>query len=198
VDGLKRRLVPIPEDIVEGLRDVARRIGISHYDLLAQLLYIYLGSSRLTDDLPGVALEAALVSYLKKYGVILVPVRVLNSVLKNEGREVDEVAGAVSVVARISTMALVEQGAIRDYSVVRSLFSSWLPGLPLTVSSDGDLWHVVVASPDIGGGVARIVAGIVRGVVEGLKGEVVWERIGDGVVSVKFKLPKGFVEAARE
>ena len=182
--------MPIPEDIVEELREVARRMGVSHYDLLSQLLYIYLRSSTISGDLPGVALESALLSYLKRYGLVLVPIRVLGELV--DGENVGKLASYLREVARISTLALLEQGVIRDKSVVRGLFSSWVPGLPVNIveaASRESEWRVVIASPDITGNTAIIIAGIVEGIVEGLGGRITSRNSREGVVAITFHLP---------
>ncbi len=179
--------MPIPEELVDELVTVARRMGISHYELIAQLLYVYVRSSSFSGDLVGVALEAAILSYLKRYGLVTVPITALRSI---NGDGVQVLASRIRDVARVSTLALAEQGVIRDETTVRSIFSSWLPGLPLNVTKvNGDEWRVVVASPEIEGAALEITASIIRGIIEGLRGRLVELKSESGVVSARFILP---------
>ncbi len=175
---------------MEELIAIARRMGISHYELLSQLLYVYLKSSSLVEDPVAVALEASILSYLKKYGMVLIPISVLGNGFTSTGREAFE---RLRLIARISTLALVEQGVVNNESILRSIFSSWLPGIPLNLvkeAGEDDAWRVVIASPEFTGSASKVAEEIVTGIVEGLGGEIVEKKNGEGVITVRFRLPK--------
>jgi hypothetical protein len=182
----QRRLVPVREDIVEELAEVARRSGLTVAELVEAILSHAVRVLRGRDDVVSVLADSVIYADIARLGGVPVPVQALARVLDGCMGECN-IVGEASRLARLVAMSARARGVDASKGVA-AVLRSLLPGQAVDVVEDDGEWRIIVAGQSVSGGFAGFVEGVVRGVVEGFGGSVLSVEHGDGIVVVRFRL----------
>jgi len=183
----RRRLVPVAEDIVEQLADIARRSGLTIPELAETILGQAVRVLRGRDDVAGVLADAVILADIARLGGSPVPLRGLGLLLDNVGEEearrfIEEATGLARLVA-VSARARGVDQVTGVVSVLRSLF----PGAAVDLVEDDRSARVVLASPLFVGRLLRLAEASASAVVEGFGAELLGRETEPGLVVVKYK-----------
>jgi hypothetical protein len=183
-----RKLVPVPEELLDRLRRVAERTGVPVQKLVERILGEAARAISLRPDAVTSIAEAVVVSEIQRYQVVLLPFDVLIDVINS----MDDNSFSVFVKRyRDFVYAVARSIAARGADGVQTLYSLlsvMLPNLLVTVAGDGLRGRVVVASPRLvdSSRARRLVSTVVASILESLGFKPVSIGEDRGVVTIEY------------
>jgi hypothetical protein len=184
----QRRLVPVREDIVEELAEIAKRSGLTVSELVEAILSHAVKVLRGRDDVVNVLVDSIVYADIARLGGVPVPLQGLIRMLNGCGEGCGGFVGEAYRLARLVAMSTKARGVDLSRGIV-TVLRALLPGQAIDIveGDEGD-WRVIVAGQSVAGAYASFVEEVVRGAVEGFGGNVEGVEREEGIVVVRFKL----------
>ncbi len=182
-----RKLVPLPEDVVEELAVAARRMGLSLTEVLEIILRNTIHVVKTRDDVNGFLVEAVMRGDMHRLGGIMVPLKVLLRLLRSvSDEERERVLKETADYARLIVRVTRARG-FGGIQLLKLLLRTWIPSSIIEVNYGDDGYQLIISSQSLEDEVyRRLLVDVVKAVVTELGMEVKELHTEPGVVTIRF------------